>query len=92
MNDLSDRVIAVFAYELMLRPARLGKLTELSDDLQLDEMERAVIGEALEQEFGIVVGHAAMEFDTIGDAIDFVEHALSMPAALSPHWFELLAA
>jgi len=79
MENLTQRVIAVFAAELLTRPARLSPLTELSEDLQLDPVERAVIGEALEEEFGIVVGPAAMQFVTIEDAVEFVAHAKALP-------------
>lgn len=92
MDLLTQRVIDVFAYELLMRPARLSPLTELSEDLQLDPLERAVVGEALEEEFRIVVGPAAMQFVTIADAVEYVAHAKSLPYVSANAEMHLLAA
>lgn len=77
-NDLSDRIQAIVADQLGVKPAEVTKDASILDDLGADSLDVVELVMALEETFDIEIPDDAVEeMRTIGDIQRFVESHVS---------------
>jgi len=77
-NDLSDRIQAIVADQLGVKPAEVTKDASILDDLGADSLDVVELVMALEETFDIEIPDDAIEeMRTIGDIQRFVESHVS---------------
>jgi len=77
-TDLSDRIQAIVADQLGVKPAEVTKDASILDDLGADSLDVVELVMALEETFDIEIPDDAIEeMRTIGDIQRFVESHVS---------------
>ncbi len=77
-TDLSDRIQAIVADQLGVKPAEVTKDASILDDLGADSLDVVELVMALEETFDIEIPDDAVEeMRTIGDIQRFVESHVS---------------
>lgn len=71
-----ERIITVLSKYTDIDPERITEKTNLRNDLALDSLQLVTIACALEEEFDVEIpDRDAMNIQTVGDALRFIEEA-----------------